>query len=40
LKIFGGAMLALTAITISATLLMGKKGKTEKQLEKENKVNG
>jgi hypothetical protein len=40
LKIFGGAMLGLTAITISATLLMGKKGKTEKQLEKENKVNG
>ncbi|MBQ3642372.1 hypothetical protein II906_10690 [bacterium] len=37
LKIFGGAMIALTAITITATLLIGRKGKTEKQVEQESK---
>ena len=40
LKIFGGAMLALTAFTLLAGLAIGRKGKTEKQVEKESKVNG
>lgn len=40
LKIFGGAMIALTAVTVAATFAMGRKGKTEKQVEAENKING
>jgi len=40
LKIFGGTMLALTAVTLVAGLAIGRKGKTEKQVEAENKVNG
>lgn len=40
LKIFGGAMLALTAITLIAGLAIGRKGKIEKQVEQESKVNG
>lgn len=40
LKIFGGAMLVLTAITLTAGLALGRKGKTEKQVEAESKVNG
>ncbi len=40
LKIFGGAMVALTAVTLLAGLAIGRKGKTEKQVEKESKVNG
>lgn len=40
LKIFGGAMLALTAVTLLAGLAIGRKGKTEKQVEEESKVNG
>lgn len=40
LKIFGGSMLVLTAVTLLAGLAIGRKGKTEKQVEQENKVNG
>ncbi len=40
LKIFGGSMLALTAVTLVAGLAIGRKGKTEKQVEQESKVNG
>lgn len=39
-KIFGGAMLALTAVTIITGLALGRKGKTEKQVEQESKING
>ncbi len=40
LKIFGGAMLVLTGITLAAGLAIGKKGKTEKEVEAESKLNG
>ena len=40
LKIFGGTMLALTAVTLIATLVIGKKSKTEKQAEEQQKTNG
>lgn len=39
-KIFGGTMIALTAVTLLAGLAIGRKGKTEKQVEAESKVNG
>lgn len=40
-KIFGGALAALTAVTLVAGLAIGRKGKMEKQVEAEsNKVNG
>lgn len=40
LKIFGGTMLALTAVTLIATLMIGRKGKTEKEAEAKQKANG
>lgn len=41
LKIFGGTMIALTAVTLVAGLAIGRKSKIEKQLEQEGKqVNG
>ena len=41
LKIFGGTMIALTAVTLVAGLAVGRKSKIEKQLEQEGKqVNG
>ncbi|MBQ9245449.1 hypothetical protein IJ182_04180 [bacterium] len=40
LHIFGGAMAALTVVTLVAGLAIGRKGKTEKQVEAENKLNG
>ena len=41
LKIFGGTMVALTAVTLIAGLAIGRKSKIEKQLEQEGKqVNG
>ena len=41
LKIFGGTMAALTAVTLIAGLAIGRKTKVEKQLEEESKkVNG
>lgn len=40
LKIFGGTMIALTAVTISAGLFIGRKGKTEAKVEKETQANG
>ena len=40
LKIFGGTMIALTAVTLLAGLAIGRKGKTEKQVEAESKING
>ncbi len=40
LAIFGGIMIALTAVTVGATFAIGRKGKTEKQIEAENKANG
>ena len=40
LKIFGISMAVLTAVTLTAGLLIGRKGKIEKQAEEENKVNG
>lgn len=41
LKIFGGTMVALTAVTLIAGLAIGRKSKIEKQLEQESKqVNG
>ncbi len=39
MKIFGGTMIALTAATLIAGLFIGRKGKTEKQVEAENKKN-
>ena len=39
MKIFGGTMVALTAATLVAGLFIGRKGKTEKQVEAENKKN-
>ena len=40
-KIFGISLAALTAVTLTATLLIGRKGKMEKQVEEESKkVNG
>ncbi len=39
LKIFGGVMLALTLVTLGTGLTLGRKGKTEKQAEKESKIN-
>ena len=40
LKIFGGTMVALTAVTLAAGLAIGRKGKTEKEVEAQSKVNG
>ena len=40
LKIAGGSFAVLTAATLIATLAVGRKGKTEKQVEESNKVNG
>ena len=40
MKIFGGAMIALTLVTVGATFAVGRKGKTEKQIESGKKVNG
>ncbi len=40
LKIFGGAMAVLTAVTLTAGLFMGRKSKIEKQVEKESIKNG
>lgn len=41
LKIFGGTMAALTAVTLIAGLAIGRKGKMEKQAEEESKkING
>lgn len=40
LKIFGISFAALTAVTLTAGLLIGRKGEIEKQVEKESKVNG
>lgn len=40
-KIFGISLAALTAVTLTAGLLIGRKGKMEKQVEEESKkVNG
>ena len=39
-KIFGGALLALTAITLAIGLTLGRKGKTEKEVEAQSKING
>ena len=39
LLIFGGTMLALTAITLVVGLTLGRKGKIEKQAEEESKKN-
>ncbi|MCD7740329.1 MAG: hypothetical protein LUH11_03165 [Candidatus Gastranaerophilales bacterium] len=39
LKMFGGAMIILTGVTLIAGLAIGRKGKTEKEVEAENKVN-
>ena len=38
--IFGGAMLAITAVTVASTFFIGRKGKMEKQVEQELKLNG
>ena len=38
--IFGGAMLAVTAVTVASTFFIGRKGKMEKQVEQELKLNG
>ena len=38
--IFGGVMLAVTAITVASTFFIGRKGKMEKQVEQELKLNG
>jgi hypothetical protein len=40
LHIFGGTMVALTAVTLIAGLAIGRKGKTEKQVEEESRRNG
>ena len=40
LKIFGITMIALTAVTITATLLLGRKSKVEKEAEVQQKANG
>jgi hypothetical protein len=40
LHIFGGTMIALTAATLIAGLVIGRKGKTEKQAEEESRRNG
>ncbi len=40
LKIFGGAMIVIAAVTIAAGLILGRKSKMEKQAEKEIKANG
>lgn len=40
LKIFGISLAAITTITLVAGLTFGKKGKMEKQVEEESKVNG
>ena len=40
LHIFGGTMLALTAVTLIAGLAIGRKGETEKQVEAESRQNG
>ncbi len=40
LKIFGTTFAILTAVTLGAGLLIGRKGKIEKQAEAESKVNG
>ena len=40
LHIFGGAMAALTAVTLIAGLLIGRKSEAEKQVEAENNLNG
>ena len=40
LKISGIGLAVVTAATLIATLAIGRKGKTEKQVEESNKVNG
>ncbi len=40
LKIFGGGMILLTAVTVAATFAIGRKSKTEKELEAGKKANG
>ena len=40
LKIFGGAMIAITVITLTVGLILGRKSKIEKQVEAESKANG
>ena len=40
LKIWGVSFLAITAVTMISTLFIGKKGKMEKQVEQELKLNG
>ena len=40
LKIFGGTMLGLTVVTLTAGLFIGRKSEVEKKVEAEGKVNG
>ena len=40
LKIFGGTMIGLTAVTLTAGLFLGRKSEVEKKVEAEGRLNG